>query len=142
MGTCVGLPLIESSKKRVYFDEGYVDHIKKVHVNENNDEIVVFSERTTFYNDLKHIGKDEYHVVLGPGNGKAQIEFEVAKLSKVTNRATEKRPPKPKRRVQFKPRNVQEEIEMEIAKLAKGTNRATEETPRQPEYNIPLDEGE
>ena len=102
----------------------------------------VLSERTTFYNDLKNIGKDEYHVVLGSGKGKEQIEFEIAKLAKGTNRATEKRPPKQKRHVEFKPRNVQEKIEMEIAKLAKGTNRATEETPIQREYNIPLDEGE
>jgi 16S rRNA U1498 N3-methylase RsmE len=147
--SCVGLPLIESCKKRVYFDEGYVDHIKTVHMNESNDEIVVFSERTSFYNDLKNRVKDEYHLWYShtqdePKNIKERIEFEAAKLAKGTNRATEKRPPKQKRQVKFKPTNVQEQLEAEITKLAKGTNRNTEEenNPRQRENNVQLDVGE
>ena len=86
------LPLIEQGKTRVYFDGGYVDHIKNVHLDANDHEIVVRSEKTTFYTGNKKTRRERYNVQLEPRNIEDYLKLEVARLAKGTNRATENIP--------------------------------------------------
>ena len=89
----IHLPLIESRKRRVYFDEGYRDEVENVYLDSYDDVIVVRSEITTFFYDRNMNTHFESYLHTRPRTRKDKeklILMEIEKLAKGTNRATER----------------------------------------------------
>ena len=89
----IDLPLIESRKRRVDFDEGYRIEIEKIYLDSDHDVIVVRSEITIFFYNPNLSTHFENYVQRKLEYQKDQEKIilkEIAKLAKGTNRATER----------------------------------------------------
>ena len=89
----IDLPLIESRKRRVDFDEGYRIEIEHIYLDAYDDVIVIRSESTTYFYDHTIPTHFESHIHRASRYRKHQekvIMMEIEKLAKGTNRATEK----------------------------------------------------
>ena len=89
----IDLPLIESKRRRVDFDEGYRIEIEHIYLDAYDDVIIIRSESTTYFFDQNIPTHYESHIHRTSRYRKDQekvIMMEIEKLAKGTNRATEK----------------------------------------------------